>query len=280
MQRPLVIYHGGCSDGFGAAYALYARFCRGGECSCDFVAGVHGQPPPDVSGREVHIVDFSYKRPVLEQICRSARSVLIIDHHISAERNLQGLEREYDNLQVIFDMNKSGAVLAWEHYHSTPPPRLLLHIQDRDLWRFQMEGTNDIHAALVSRPFDFRDWEKLCAGDEALEPLLKEGRAINRYRWRMIELHREKAVMATISGYRVPLVNCYEDIMSDLVGELAEGQPFAAGYQDQGTIRKWSLRSREGGIDVSEIASRLGGGGHRNAAGFNTNLPEELLVIP
>lgn len=279
MDRPLVIYHGGCPDGFAAAYALTSHF-RNTGCSCDLVAGVHGQPPPDVTGRQVYIADFSYRRPVLKELCRRAASVLVIDHHISAAKDLQGLELEHDNLRVIFDMQKSGAVLAWELFHATPPPRLFLHIQDRDLWRFELEGTNDIYAALMSRPLDFTLWDELCTGPDSLEPLLREGRAINRYRRRMIELHKEKAVTATIAGFQVPVVNCYEDIMSDLVGELAEGHPFAAGYQDQGALRKWSLRSREGGMDVSKIASAFGGGGHRNAAGFSTVLPDGLLSVP
>lgn len=280
MGHPLVIYHGNCPDGFAAAYALYDHFRQGAECRCDFVAGIHGQDPPDVTGRDVYIVDFSFRRPVLKDICQAASTVTVIDHHASAELDLAGLEQEHANLRVVFNMDKSGAVLAWEFYHATPPPRLLLHVQDRDLWRFELEGTNDIHAALMSLPFDFSRWEQLCAGESDLEPLRAGGQAINRYRRRMIDLHREKAVMVTIAGYRVPGVNCYEDIMSDLVGELAKGHPFAAAYQDQGTLRKWSLRSSPDGLDVSEIAARFGGGGHRHAAGFAIRLPESVLHVP
>ncbi|MBA2296085.1 MAG: DHH family phosphoesterase [Actinobacteria bacterium] len=39
------------------------------------------------------------------------------------------------------------------------------------------------------------------------------------------------------------------------------------------TARKGSLRSRPGGVDVSAIARAFGGGGHRRAAGFSTDLP-------
>jgi uncharacterized protein len=280
MNRPLVIYHGGCPDGFAAAYALSSHFRLDAGKSCDLVPGVHGQPPPDVTGRDVYIADFSYRRPVLKEMCRRAASVVVIDHHVSAEKDLQGLELEHDNLRVIFNMHKSGAVLAWEFFHDTPPPKLFLHIQDRDLWQFALEGTNDIYAALMSRPLDFILWEQLCNGPASLESLLSEGRAINRYRRRMIDLHKEKAVMTSIAGYQVPVVNCYEDIMSDLIGELAEEHPFAAGYQDQGNLRKWSLRSRNKGADVSKIASAYGGGGHRNAAGFTTVLPDGLICIP
>ena len=280
LERPLVIYHGGCPDGFGAAYAISTHFCGGISQCCELVAGVYNQEPPDVAGRDVYIVDFSYRRAVLKRMCRSARSVFIIDHHTTAEQDLQGLEREHDNLAIVFDMNKSGAVLTWEYFHKTPPPKLFFHIQDRDLWRFEMEGTSDVYAALMSRPMQFDIWERLCGGEEALRPLLEEGKTINRYRQRMIDLHREKAVLTTIAGYRVPVVNCYEDIMSDLVGELSHGYPFAAGYQDQGEVRKWSLRSNASGVDVASIASRFGGGGHLHAAGFTTRLPSGLLCVP
>lgn len=278
MSRPLVIYHANCLDGFGAAYALYVSCRQGEECPCEFVAGVHGEPPPDAAGRDLYLVDFSYRRPVLDELCRLARSVTVIDHHVTAEQELAGLDRVHGNLRVLFDMEKSGAVLAWEYFHEKPPPALLLHVQDRDLWRFELEGTNDVYAALMSLPFDFRAWGELIAQPDAVAALVKEGRAINRYRRRMIDLHREKAVMGAIAGYRVPVVNCYEEIASDLLGELAVGHPFAAGYQDQGTVRKWSLRSAAAGADVAAIAARFGGG-HRNAAGFRTALPSSLLDI-
>lgn len=55
----------------------------------------------------------------------------------------------------------------------------------------------------------------------------------------------------------------------DIAGELAKERPFGACYFDrQDGKRQWSLRSRDGGADVSEIAKRHGGGGHAQAAGF------------
>jgi uncharacterized protein len=274
MQRPLVIYHANCPDGFGAAFAAYSHFRNGDVCPCDFTAAAHGQHPPPVTGRDVYIVDFSYRRRILKRMCRSARSVTVIDHHITTKQELAGLEKELDNLRLVLDMDKSGAVLTWEFFHEVPPPKLLLHVQDRDLWRFELDGTNDIYAALMARPFDFSTWAGLIADGEVPSFLVEEGRVINRYRRAMIDLHRNKAVMGRIEGYQVPIVNCYEEIASDLLTELAAGQSFAASYQDQGTLRKWSLRSSATGADVAEIAKRFGGGGHRHAAGFITRLPD------
>lgn len=59
MERPLVIYHANCPDGFGAAVAAYCHFRQGDDCPCDFVAASFGQPPPEVTMRQVYILDFS-----------------------------------------------------------------------------------------------------------------------------------------------------------------------------------------------------------------------------
>jgi bifunctional oligoribonuclease and PAP phosphatase NrnA len=54
-----------------------------------------------------------------------------------------------------------------------------------------------------------------------------------------------------------------------LVRELPNGAPAA---------RKGSLRSRPDGVDVSAIARGFGGGGHRRAAGFSTDLPMDEIT--
>ena len=55
-------------------------------------------------------------------------------------------------------------------------------------------------------------------------------------------------------------------LVRDLLGEGQEGR------------RKVSLRATDGRVDVSRIARAQGGGGHRQAAGFSTEMPWEELV--
>ena len=62
MERPIVIYHSTCPEGFSAAYAFYDHFRRGEECACDFAAAVHGEEPPDVTGT---VVTGSLKRAAM-----------------------------------------------------------------------------------------------------------------------------------------------------------------------------------------------------------------------
>ena len=78
MTKPLCIYHGNCADGFGAAWVV-RRFV--GDGNVDFHPGVYQDPLPDVTGHDVVIVDFSYKRPVMEKLIDAAQTVIVLDHH-------------------------------------------------------------------------------------------------------------------------------------------------------------------------------------------------------
>ena len=63
-MNPLCIYHGNCADGFTSAWIVRAYFLQR-RIKVDFHAGIYQDPPPDVAGRDVLLVDFSYKQAVL-----------------------------------------------------------------------------------------------------------------------------------------------------------------------------------------------------------------------
>jgi uncharacterized protein len=280
VSTPLIIYHGGhCLDGFGSAYAAYHHFQNIHQQPAEFYAANHGEPPPDCLGREVYLLDFCYKRAVMETLLQQAKHVVVLDHHITAQHELENIEHAYKNISVILDMQRSGAMIAWEYFHKTPAPRLIHYIQDRDLWQHALPDSADFNAALSSHPQDFALWHQFAQDASSQQQLILEGRAINRYRTQLIEQHKRHAVLGTIAGHAVPIVNAPVAIVSELLNELAEGQPFAAGYRDRGTHRGWSLRSKPEGINVADIAAQFGGGGHARAAGFATQTTEEWLRL-
>ena len=275
----LILYHGGrCLDGFGAAWSAWRHFRRTGE-SVTWVAASHGDAPPDATGKRVWLLDYCLPRDTLRRLCREAKQVTVVDHHVSALEDTRGLEAECPNLCLEFDLTHSGAVLAWQHFHTEPVPGLLRHIEDRDLWNWAIEGSRDTTAALMARPYDFAEWDALFDDPEAPARLRAEGEAINRYRQQMIDHYRKRAVMGRVAGYRVPVVNSPVEIHSELLGELAKGHPFAAGYLDRDGRRGWSLRSTAAGLNVAEIARRFGGGGHPRAAGFSTPLGDDNFNV-
>lgn len=279
IRHVVVIYHGSrCLDGFGSAFAAYRYFCDKEGIRLTLVAAKHGDAPPDCKGYDVFILDFAYDRETTLALCDAANSVTILDHHESAMQALLGLENEVSNLKMIFDMGRSGAVISWEYFHNSPLPTLLAMVQDRDLWRFKIPTSKDVTAALMSYPFEMSLWETFCHSDR-VKDLAVEGAAINRFRNEMIKQHAKKAVMGSVAGHIVPVVNCPGVITSELLSELAKGQKFAAGYSDAENRRSWSLRSTEEGLNVAEVAKLFGGGGHPRAAGFSTSLqPDHFLL--
>jgi oligoribonuclease NrnB/cAMP/cGMP phosphodiesterase (DHH superfamily) len=288
MSKPdICIYHGNCADGFTAAWAIWKRWP-----DVEFFAGVYGDPPPNVVGKHVLMVDFSYKLNVLADMARSAASVTVLDHHKTAEADLAAwrfegpllsgpeleaacLEgRQVLPIQALFDMGKSGAMLAWEYAHpGEPAPRLVQHVQDRDLWRFELEGTRQIQAAVFSHEYDFQTWDDLALdieGSVTRANIIAQGEAIERKHFKDIgELLDATQRYMVIGGHRVPVANLPYTLASDAANQLAEGNPFAACYFDRADgQRVFSLRSKPEGLDVSLIAASYGGGGHARAAGF------------
>lgn len=279
MNAPLVIFHANCLDGFGSAYGAWVHFFVQQGVEAEYLPAAHGDTPPDASGKTVYLLDYAYKRAGMEQLCQQAEKVIVLDHHITAVEQLSGLDQQFDNLELLLDMERSGAMITWEYFHSEPVPKLISCVQDRDMWWWKIPESHDINAGLMSQPFSFERWHEVANDEHAFQRLVDEGNAINRYRQQMIEQGKRAAAMGVIAGYTVPIVNCPRAIVSELVGELAEGQPFAAGYADKGNRRSWSLRSAKDGEDVARIAQRFGGGGHKNAAGFVTWLEEGCLIV-
>lgn len=263
MNKPLVIYHGNCADGFGAAWCFHNKDPEG----YNFHPGVYQQTPPDVTDRDVFMVDFSYKRPVVEGMLSTARSITLIDHHKSAIEDLKPL-LDTGKIQGLVNIEHSGAMLAWQYLRGMEPaPQLLRHVEDRDLWRFALPGTREIQANVFSYEYTFENWDRLMS--MPTEQLIDDGAAIERKHFKDI---RELLAVSTrkmrIGGHVVPVANLPYTMSSEAANILAEGHAFAACYYDGPEYRIFSLRSREGGADVSKIAAQYGGGGHEHASGF------------
>lgn len=274
-MKTLCIYHGNCADGFGAAWVV--RRSLGAE-NIEFLSAQYGMPAPDVTDRLVIIVDFSFPLDTLREMARTARAVLVLDHHKTAAEALGELKPAPLNfhtwaekppaLSAVFDMDRSGAGITWDFFfpHSQRPD-LINHIEDRDLWRFKLEGTREILANLFSYTQDFHVWDGLM--EQPISAAIAAGVAINRKHQKDVaDLVTSCKHRMVIAGHDVPVANLPHIYASDAGHLMAQGEKFAACYQDSTDHRYFSLRSNDAGIDVSEIAKRYGGGGHRNAAGF------------
>ena len=281
MPKFLCIYHGGCDDGFAAAWCV--RRALGNDV--EFYPGVYQKAPPPHDGRDVIFVDFSYKRPILDAMIKAAKSILILDHHKTAQEDLSDLDKpppfevwrkdawkgelpQSLRMRAVFDMERSGATLAWDYFVNGKRPMFIEYIQDRDLWRKRLPNVDAFTFGLRSYPQEFATWDMLI--ERGTDALIGEGQIIARYyRLRVDELKRS-AYRAILAGQPVWIANAPVFAASEVAGELA-GRDAAFGvtyFQAEGDRFDYELRSR-GDCDVSAIARQFGGGGHKDAAGFS-----------
>lgn len=273
-NRIVVLYHANCPDGFCAAWVAHRKLGEG----ADYLPVQYGQPPPGAvweGGKQVFIVDFSYKRDMLLQLCDTNSRVVVLDHHKTAQAELEGLV--HPALTCVFDMNRSGGRLAWEHFFPGEEPLWLVnYTEDRDLWRWRLDWSKEISAFIASHPHSFRlwdGWSLTAPGCGAWDMMVDGGSAILRYQAQQVEAICSAAREVEIAGHRVLAANT-SVLFSEVAGRLAEARPFgAAWFVRSDGMKQWSLRSRDGGVDVAEIARKRGGGGHRNAAGFEEPTP-------
>lgn len=295
-QPDMMIYHANCADGFGAAWAAWLKW---GD-AVEYVPCSYGQQPPDVTGKRVLIGDFSFKRDVIERMGNAAASIVILDHHETAEAELSDWRRfkdkprrftipvveamnadlrrnEYRPVCALFDMSRSGARMVWDFcFPGSDAPMLIKLIEDRDLWRFSMEETKPFGVWLRCEPFDFERWELISQelnDGRAAARIFAEAEAMQRFFDQKVAEIARLAHTGLVDGHTVPLCNCPPMFASEVGHYLLDANPdapFVACYSDQGKTRGWSLRSRDDRENVATIAAKFGGGGHRNAAGFGT----------
>tara|TARA_Y100000310_G_scaffold35421_1_gene33457 strand:+ start:2323 stop:3663 length:1341 start_codon:yes stop_codon:yes gene_type:complete len=434
----LIIYHHPCTDGFTAAWIAYSFF--NGEC--DLHRGRYQTDPPDVIGREVYILDFSYPREVLEKMAEKAEKIVLLDHHSTAYEELKnwvgvprsvpvplsggevawvdesdfdlvssyswskakhggayaylggGREnrkrgymhqlilpveekdlmvdhinrntldnrrinlrkvtrqqnafnmdrgskwkgvtrsgdrwraqitvdrknhhlgsfgspeeaaRAYDeaakqrfgeyarlnfdstsapcphNVHIIFDQDRSGAALAWLYfYRAKPMPWLVLYVEDRDLYRFDLQDSKAISLWIKSFPYDLATWDQMCAWLDtpaAREEAADQGKTLSRMHDLQVAEHASKRQKIRIGGHVIWAANCSEiSIVSDLVQKLAEKTGLGASWVTIRGHALWRLTS-DGSLHVGELAKRLGGGGHPKAAGFKISLERHAMIL-
>jgi len=262
----MILYHANCPDGFGAAFCAW-KFL-GDKAS--YSACFHGDAPPDVTGKHVAVFDFCWAKEKLKAVQAQAASFILLDHHVTAMKENQ------DEPNCYFDMAKSGATLAWDFFFpSQPVPKMILYLEDRDLWKWAMPDSKAFCLAHDVLPQDFTAWDAILT-DAAVATHIEQGKVLLQYQKSCIEHIAKKAVKLDWCGKAVYSVNS-TNFQSDVGNFLSSKDDcdFAAiWYYDQSKAQ-WevSLRSDDDINNVSLIAKKLGGGGHPRAAGFSWKHP-------
>jgi hypothetical protein len=278
--RRICIYHAGCPDGFGAAWAAWQAW---GESALYIPRGHDDElRASDYAGDHVLFADIAPPPHAWRELAEQAERLVVLDHHVSARDRYRAEPAlaeavEADGHLVVFDLAHSGAVLTWRHLHEgRPVPPLLAYIEDQDLWSWQLPASREVNAAISSHLRSFDTWGRLAA--TPVETLAAEGRPILRALRMEVDRALASAHPVRVAGLQLEAVNARlqrAEIGHELAERRAFGTPAGVAYRVTGRRVDVSLYS-VGAFDVARIAESLGGGGHRNAAGFSVTLDEWL----
>ncbi|MBT5229825.1 MAG: hypothetical protein HOM11_06060, partial [Methylococcales bacterium] len=207
-------YHRNCFDGFGAALAAWLKY---GDTAEYYPVQYQSEYPTLEPGDELYIVDHSVKENHMNELLSISDNITVLDHHKTAEEELSPFLAS-GQVKGLFDMDKSGAVLSWEFFQPGKPlPKLFHAIQDRDLWHFKCEGTNEVNMALQLLPLDFAKWQKFL-DDEHFLTLIPRGKDLLKYHNRQVKQSKRNAFLCELLGHEVPVVNLSTSSMiSDVV---------------------------------------------------------------
>ena len=293
-----VLYHRQCPDGWAAAFIAKLKYPEAELKALD-----HGKPPEfinelidSLAGKDVLMVDFSLRtREENDRLAAVAKSFKILDHHRTAQAVLEGAS------YAVFDMNRSGAGLAWDYLFGrdstgewtrdreereggvdigTPRPWWVDYVEARDLWRWDsVPNARVVCAYLGTLPFETEAWSKLrgLGVDEAYFL----GRGALTHIEHFVRESVKNVQPGIFEGYLVGIMNATYLNCSEIGNEIANNpvNSFSVTWfeRDRDTIQ-FSLRSI-GEFDVSAIAKKFNGGGHRNAAGFQLPIQEGRDLI-
>lgn len=277
MNR-VCFYHAGCPDGFGAVWSVRRAWDGEGR----YIARSHDDPLPfdELQDALVVFVDIAVDNAQLNELSDVAGHIILLDHHVSAQLRYHSDVETVNRLEeagheIEFDLEHSGAVLAWNYFHpDDAPPALLDYVEDQDLWNWKLAGSEEVNAAIASYPREFDAWDELA--QRSPEELMREGEPIVRANKMEVQRTLHNAQPIRICGDPVEAVNATSNrsaIGHELAKRKAFGPTWGCVYRISGGQVHATLYSI-GDLDVSAIAAQLGGGGHRNAAGFTVSLEE------
>lgn len=273
MKDTVILYHNNCSDGFGGVWAARRKFGK----KADYIGVQHHNPPPlGLNDKEVYIIDFSYRKKETDKLLKDTKSLTLIDHHVTAKDVTESVPNH------IYDINHSGAVLAWNYFFPDEEvPLYLKYVEDIDLWKFKLPRAEDFMAFSATVPFDLEKWDKIVEdfeNEKKRNAFLDRGKNLLEYQKTIIDRLMENAEQIEFEGKSALAIN--SSVLSSQIGNAIVKKGYDVGivwfYTNDGGI-KISLRSdKDGEVDVGKIAKIYGGGGHKSSAAFVLGEDEKL----
>ena len=264
-------YHSGDNDGEASGAIVKMKYPE-----CELIGINYGYDFPFekiTKDDTVFLVDFCLE-PVsnMVKLDKACHRLVWIDHHVSSIKSVAEAGLDPDGIRVI---GRSGCELVWEFlFHGKRMPFPVYLIGRFDVWDNSDPQCRTFMYGMMledSQPTNDALWGKLLNDDpRTIEAILKHGDVIGPYQV------KQNAKIAKIRSFESKFDE-YDAIVMNTHGRGS--LPFDSVYDpDKHDIMisfvvrvdriSGSFYTESSTVDVSELATKYGGGGHAQAAGF------------
>ena len=227
----------------------------------------------------VYIVDFSLQKDgEWEKLLEITKNIIWIDHHKTA---IEKAPKEIQKLPGIRMDGVAGCVLTWQYFHPNQKlPRIVELLGDYDIWAFKFgEDTNRLQAGIRLWEHDpeHPNWSEWFKDYADMKQEIEAGYCALKYRDNYYaSIIKGWSFWAEFEGHKAICCNA-GSVSSQLFDSVKEDYDLMIPFVFDGKQWTVSLYTKKD-IDCSEIAKKYGGGGHKQAAGFQCKeLPFKII---
>lgn len=289
----IVVFHYPCQDGLVSAWVT-TLYHKSYNHTIELYPIQHGTPLniDRLQNKKVLFCDYAPANEYIDMLEKDCTSIMILDHHITSANRIT---KPY----AYFDMERSGAGIVWDYFFGEIRPDFINWVEDRDLWKWKYKETANFYAGiqLVLSTLKYDDFEEMFNILDELYNIPNKtlyyvemgdliNRSIQQKAYNIASYHSKKSdkyksVQASDMNkeYNICIVNCPTDIISEVGSILTKDYnfDFAVLWRYNHPTGEYIVSLRANNIDrdvadVSEIARKYGGGGHKNAASFSTKI--------
>lgn len=302
-----VIYHKRCYDGFTGFLILHNSntIKKNAKIYPDVPSAKN--IPPSIQDKNIIIIDVAYKYEILREITRQAKFVTFIDHHITISEDVNRIKKEFKNLKIIYDKEKSGATLTWDYFNpGKKTPLFIKYVEDNDIGKWKMNNVFEFISALFVKydpspsHHNLKLWNKLYSTN-TINDLIKTGKIYMEYKRSVLEEHSKRFSIERFPSEKI--YSKYPEIFtkpgqytiavycgspspsaSDVARKILKDYKcdFFMSWVLNLDKREYVFIFRSQKIDVGKIATIFNGGGHTLAAAGSIKMDlisiEELFL--
>ena len=244
---------------------------------------------------EIILIDITFPFDILQELGTKTK-LTVIDHHVSFKKQVDNHlqighdivtnDLKYITFEYIYDDKLSACELGFKYYFEYIPPILEL-VGKYDTWR--ANGTYEWDTVVlpmkyylygkVNKPEDVKNyWFDKYSGD-IVDNMLEIGKSIMEYERKMDESKTNSyAFEREAYGLRALCINTNFMSSETMITKFDSSKhDIMIGFAYNGNNWGISLRSIGGGVDVSQIATVRGGGGHKSSSGFQVENFDDIF---